>query len=202
MDSINSVITHYNSALTLFLAFGALIISLFYAITTTKMAKETTALRKETAELRKIETTPHIVVYIIFEPHRVTAFDIIISNVGRGPAYDINFNILCDESILRSKNVMIVDVELFRHVDFLPQGEKLRMFFGSAIEMLEQPKLEAFIIETSYRDKEGNKYEEKFNINISAFENVKVLTSSVESDISRTLKEIEKAIKALSRNDS
>lgn len=97
---------------------------------------------------------------------------------------------------------MIVDVELFRHVDFLPQGEKLRMFFGSAIEMLEQPKLEAFIIETSYRDKEGNKYEEKFNINISAFENVKVLTSSVESDISRTLKEIEKAIKALSRNDS
>lgn len=122
---------------------------------------------RETASLRKAETDPDIALYI--EPRRFqnSFFDVVIRNVGRGPAYNVSF--VLDEYWAGKRDSPFYEMALFRDgLKYLAPDQELRSFVGTYRDLDHGP----LTITVTYYSKAGTKHPsmEPFTIDVGQFE--------------------------------
>jgi hypothetical protein len=156
-------------------AFGSLI----GAVSTLAIAFLTVFLWLENRALRKAGSEPKVVAHFEIHPNGSGALDIALSNVGTGPARDVQFSFKADEDDF-SQYEINHDYSLERSdITLIPQGGKLSFLFAIGFRLY-RPKgfkngdplrpLKPFVINVRWRSLDRKKsYSEDYVMDISQF---------------------------------
>lgn len=90
---------------------------------------------RETIKLRKVETEPEISVYL---QGYQNILELVIKNIGRGAAYNLNWEYDRDAPLLvkiREGNVDFDNIEFFRGWDYMAPNQEIRLLFGRALSL-------------------------------------------------------------------
>ena len=158
-------------------AFSTLSIALFAIVT----AFLTWRLASENRLLRKAGTEPRVVAYL--KPDLgsyVPLVDLVLANVGNGPAQNVDYRIDGEEKQFRDYDTKFLPHDARYQFSFLPQGESIHMVLGgyelfgcdangnkSAI-----PPFPAFEITVQYENMIGKAYDDTFSLDVSDFSNM------------------------------
>jgi hypothetical protein len=181
--SIESLLTIIFSALV---AFSTVI----YAILTWKLVNET-------IKLRKAQTEPKISIRIEPNERCVYYCDMIIENIGLGPAYDITFKLVNDVRDFHDKPLAELNI-IKNGIKYLSHGSK-RQFFLSQFSKLKESEdfRDSFDIKVFYKNGQNDQKEEVFKIDFSEFFGISKLGESPMNSIASSLEKIEKKIQSL-----
>ncbi len=175
-----------------------IIFSALVAISTVVYAILTWRLVNETIQLRKAQTEPKISIRI--EPSENCMFycDMIIENIGLGPAYDINFQL--DTDITDYHKKPLSDMNMIKNgIQYLaPCTRRQFLFTKFTDETKETAKFhDSFLIKVIYKNCQNETIEEGFTIDFSEFIDITKLGESPMYSIAKSLEKIEKKIPSL-----
>lgn len=118
--------TWFDQNVNMINAFSALATSL----ATIAMAVLTVSLVRENRALRKAGTEPEVVAHLRPHPHGNGAIQFVLENIGKGPAYNVSFQLDYDNEDFINHNVLIDNDEKRSIISVLPQGEKIITLLG------------------------------------------------------------------------
>lgn len=164
-----------------------LLIAAMVAVATVVTTWLNQRLVRETASLRQAETDPDIALDI--EPRRFQSsfFDVVIRNVGRGPAYNLSF--VLDKYWAGRPGSPFYEMALFRDgLTYLAPDQELRSFVGTYRD-LDHGQL---TITVTYFGKAGTKqtFMERFTIDVGQFEGTLEVGAPPERKATRALERI------------
>jgi len=152
---------------------------------------------KETKKLREAQTEPKV--FITFQPReRRYIVDMIIQNVGLGPAYEINFEINPDFEYLKGKSFSDISI-MKRGINQLGPNQKYEFFLVDLQKKLWKPDLKYFEVKVTYKNSVGKTYEDLYPIDLSQLDDYSLIgTDSPFYDIASDLNFIAEEISFLS----
>jgi hypothetical protein len=109
-------------------------------------------LARETRELRRAGTEPDVVAYLLPHPVHLIVINVVIANVGQGPARDVEVEFEADPSDFSSHNVRYPAGVKRRVAAVLPQGERYVQVFGAGEDLHKPTPLKDFTIRVHYTD--------------------------------------------------
>lgn len=113
----------YDSLLTLLFTAVVAIATVIYAILTWKLVSET-------IKMRKVQTEPHMSIAIEPRDDSIGIIDLIVQNIGLGPAYNVTFDIQPDFDLTETSKLSEIGVFKYGLKYFAP-GQKRKMFLTS-----------------------------------------------------------------------
>ena len=81
-------------------------------------------LEKDNRRLRELENEPHLVAYLLPNPRDRSIANVVIANVGKGPAFNVKISIDPPDYSLETHGVMLPQYKDDAIISCLPQGEK------------------------------------------------------------------------------
>lgn len=148
----------------------------------------------ENRKLRKMGIMPNVIIYIRSDK-RIPFFNLYISNIGLGPAFNVTFNINKADEIIKKYQVKLPGYNSIQRIETLPQGDNIMTYFGSALDLLKDTKLPEIEINIQYRNIFGIIKKNKSIIDVSSFEGMGRIGTPYEQEISKDLKEISRTLK-------
>ncbi len=143
----------------------------------------------ETIRLRRAGTEPDIAVYLDEHPESAQMMNIIVHNIGSGPAYNVRFDISPDEPFFREYRLSTTGV--FKGKKYIAPGQRFRSFFATGVN---PPKKDGrpivFTVVAHYQNKDGESRHESYEINPGDFTNALVGSGSLEKQQSDSIKKI------------
>ncbi len=114
-------------------------------------------LAKENRLLRKACTEPEVAVFLKSDARRNHASNLVLANVGQGPAKNVVFIIRASKTDFESHEVSSVlpTYSAIKAASFLPQGDSIESFFGMSPLLSQPPQLQPFEVEVTYEDLRG-----------------------------------------------
>ena len=142
----------------------------------------TRTLAKENRLLRKAETEPEVVAYLLPDSESRYAIYFVLANVGRGPARNVEFSLDRDAKDFETHDVSDhLNMNASPKVaTLLPQGERIKSFFGIATALLNEPKLRPFDVSIAYEDLKRNTYTSKLSLDVAVLDWISWLEKSGE----------------------
>ena len=169
-------------ALTVIFTFIVAISTVVYAILTWKLVSETRA-------LRKAQTEPKLSISLENNKVAFGFVDLVIKNIGYGPAYNISFKVEPDFEY--QKGEFLSELGLIKHgIKYLAPQQEYRFFLTSLVGKFDEFKNERFSIFAKYYDALENQFEDTFLIEFSHFEGLSQLGSPPLPEIAKELKKI------------
>jgi len=169
-------------ALTVIFSFLVAISTVFYAILTWKLVSET-------KKLRKAQTEPKLSIIIENNDVAFGFLDMIIKNVGYGPAYNITFKVQPDFEY--EKGHFLSELGAIKYgIKYLAPNQEYRFFFTSLIGRFKELQNVTFNIFTEYCDSSETKFKDEFFIEFSHFDNLSRLGSPPLPEIAKELKKV------------
>jgi hypothetical protein len=160
--------------------------------TTLVLAATTFWYARLTRSLVKAGTEPQVIAYLIPDTRHINLIHFVISNVGRGPAYNVSFEIVSGGDDLLEHQARLN--ESVAPLGILPQDEKIQMFFGMAFTLLKEPRLKPVEVRVTYSNSRGKKRNEKFRLDVYQFVGMGKVGKEPEEEIADALKSIESHI--------
>lgn len=155
----------------------------------------THSLVKENRRLRKIGEEPKIVAYLNGDSENAAMINLELMNVGRGPAMKIAFEFQIEERFYTGNSYILSGDYDRKPFDFLPQDEKIIMFFSSGMHVLKKgDELQPFTVKVTWENMKGHEYMEEYILDVCQFRGIAIPTSSIERDIADSLKKISKRL--------
>lgn len=159
MDSLNQ----YAGALNLLFAAVVAISTVVYALLTWRLVTETRL-------MRRAQTTPKVAVFYKNRDEWIGLLDIVIQNIGLGPAYDVRFEIRPLTSGTGTDKLLKELEE--RHVfstglRFFAAGQSYNAFFTNLIEDFEEKMAAQIRIKVSYKDATGAMHADEYVLDFS-----------------------------------
>jgi hypothetical protein len=156
----------------------------------------TRSLVKETKKLREAQTEPKISIRIEPNEHCMLYCDMIIQNIGLGPAYDLNFNISPDIKNFDEKPLSELNI-IKNGIKYLAPSAKRQFFLTQFSKQSKENReiQESFGIEVTYKDGQDKILKEHFTIDFSEFMGLTKLGESPMYSIAESLKEIGRKIR-------
>jgi hypothetical protein len=153
----------------------------------------TNSLVKETKKLREAQTQPKLSVTIKQREECASLIDLVIENIGAGPAYRIQFNVKSQFKADRGK--LLSDLNLFRNgLSYLAPRQSVQFFLTSLFENFKEKIANPLILDVTYLDAANNKHTDSFQIDFSWLEGLIYLS---EPDMPKSLEGIEKNTKEI-----
>ena len=175
------------SAFTVIFSALVALATLVYAILTWKLVSET-------RKMREAQTEPNISVTIQPSEKWMEIVDMIIQNIGLGPAYNIKFEINPDFKTFTGK--FLSEYGFMKNgLNFFASNQKFQFFLVSLVEYF--PK-ETFEIKVTYQNSIGKTYEDLYLIDFSQFEELSQLGNAQLDEIAETLEKIQTDIHLIS----
>lgn len=141
------------------LTFVLAIITGIYAYLTWKMVNET-------KRMREIQSEPNISVYFKSKDEYIGFIDLIIRNIGRGPAFNIKLSVSPDFQY--SDRMNISELNLFKNgIHHLAPDQQISFFLNSLPAMIEKKLCMRFDISVKYEDTVGNGFQNSYNIDLN-----------------------------------
>lgn len=155
-----------------------LIFSGVVAVSTVIYALLTWSLVSETKRMRKAQTNPFV--SVISEPSEqwINLTDLVIRNIGLGPAYDIKFRITPDFEYVCGKFLSNVRV-MKDGIPYLAPGQEIRFQLTELIVDYDKKIKSPFCIYTIYKNYNKENFEEPFNIDLSVWDQLIVGPSDI-----------------------
>lgn len=183
--------------------------NLITATATAVLALLTGILWFENRSLRKAGSSPEIVAYLLPHPDGNGGVHFVLANVGRGPAFNIAFDLDYDEDDFKAHGARLLNDPQRRPISVLPQDEKIRALIGISFELYGKigekdiGPLKPFKVRLAYNDVFGNKRKHERTLDIRQFEGLLgVLEKSNERKVSEALERIEKHMASIARQSS
>lgn len=170
--------------------------SIIMAATTVAIACLTRSTVIENKLLRKMGDSPSITIYATPNKRYISAIDLVIANVGTGPAFDVTVEFLAEFREFDLRNLKSIPRGKVGLLKALPQGEKINTFFGTHYEVNEKHgKLDDFSIKTTYKNSKNEQFEKTIIISTNDFFWISELGEDPLSIIAKSLTSIEKKLK-------
>jgi len=115
------------------------IFSFIVAISTVVYAILTWRLVSETRKMREAQTEPKIFITIQPREEWINFIDMIIQNIGLGPAYDIQFKVEPDFKITKSRSLSEIGF-IKNGLKYLAPNQKIKFFLTNLAENFEEKK--------------------------------------------------------------
>ena len=133
--------------------------TLVYAILTWKLVSET-------KRMREAQTEPKISISIQPREESINMVDIIIQNIGLGPAYNIAFEL--DGDFYFFKDRLFSDIGFIKKgIKYLAPNQKKQSFLTSMTENYEEKQEISIGIDVNYKNSSGKAYYDNYTINFS-----------------------------------
>lgn len=164
--------------------------TIVYAILTWRLVSET-------KKMRKVQTEPKISVIVQPKEEWIGFIDMIIQNIGLGPAYDIKFEIEPDYEKFDGK--LLSEYGFIKNgLKYFGPNQKMQFFFTDLSENYEEKRKHSFEIKVSYQNSVGNSYEDIYIIDFSQFDGLDQLGNPPLHEIADNIKRIQTDIKLIS----
>ena len=116
-------------------------------------------LSQDNRALRRVGTEPEVVAYLGLDPRSGFLVNLVLENVGQGPACDVEFFVDADPKDFADHEVMYVTAGTTRKVrSLLPQAERVERLMGVENRLFsedEEARLQPFRVEVSYSNLRG-----------------------------------------------
>lgn len=194
MQEVLDFISQNQGSLSLLFSFIVTISTVVYAILTWRLVSET-------QKMREMQIEPKM--SIILQPREewIGLLDLIIQNIGLGPAYDVLFtaepDFYCDPKRPLSQ------VGIFQNgLPYLAPNQKYQFFLTSTADRYEELKKNPFFIHVTYKDCRDKMYTDKFYIDFGQFDGMLQLGKPPLHKIARDLEYLQRDIHRLSTGSS
>jgi len=175
----------------------AVAFSAVVAIATIVYAILTWRLVSETRKMREAQTEPKISVTIQPREEWISLIDMVIQNIGLGPAYNIKFEIKPDFEY--AKGNFLSELGLIKSgLRYLAPNQKLQFFLTSMIENFEEKTKKPFKVKVTYQNSMGKKYEDAYVIDFSQLIGLRRLGRPPLYEIAKNIEKIKEDLHLLS----
>lgn len=178
-----------SGAFTILFSFIVASATVVYAILTCKLVTET-------KKMREVQTEPKF--SVIFQPREewINFIDLVIKNIGLGPAYNIKFKINPDFEY--RKGHFLSKLNFMKGIKYLAPNQKMQFFLTSLVENFEDKIKTPFKIKVTYNNKTGKTYTETFTIDFFELVGLGQLGEPPLYKISKNIEKIQQEIHHLS----
>jgi hypothetical protein len=183
--------------------------NLVTAAATAVLAILTGVLWIENRSLRKAGSAPEVVAYLLPHPDGHGGVHFVLANVGRGPAFNVTFDLDYDEDDFKAHRVMLLNDPQRSPISVLPQDEKIRALIGISFQLYGKigpndiGPLMPFKVRITFYNVVGRKINRKRVIDIRQFAGLHgVLEKSNERKISEALEKLEKQMTLIAKQSS
>lgn len=175
----------------------AVIFSAVVAVATIVYAILTWRLVSETRKMREAQTEPKVSVTIQPREEWINFIDMVIQNIGLGPAHNIKFNVKPDFEYAKEK--FLSELGFMKNgLRYLAPNQKLQFFLTSMIENFEEKTKKPFEIRVTYQNSVGKKYEDVYIIDFSQLIGLSQLGEPSLYKIAKNIEKIQEDIYHLS----
>ena len=137
---------------------------------------------------------PLVIVYE--DPEKLPEVDLVVQNIGSGPAKDISFEF--SSPIQSSDGFVLSDLNIFREgTTSLAPGTRITCYWDNLENLL--PKFEAeagvpehIVVTTRYKDLAGDSYETKWDIHPTVYEGIRNLDPKDMTDLVEAVENLSK----------
>ncbi|MEW6095132.1 MAG: hypothetical protein AB1567_01205 [bacterium] len=145
---------------------------------------------EEIKQVRKSENMPYVLVDIKPKVGQIQVLEVVIRNIGGGPAFNLNCKFTPDVIYREKPKVTLSELPIFKNLNVLPPKEEIKFFFAPALEYMKdttKPKeIEVFV---SYRDIFEEVHNDSFHIDLKV-RNILLFTE--EKGLNDLAKEVER----------
>ena len=156
-------------------------------------------LYRENRLLRKAGTEPEVVAYLAMDSRNNGAIDFVLSNIGQGPAMNVQFSLDMDNDDVERHDVILANQPDRKPVSVLPQSERFQSFLGMGYLMLREPKLKLFKVNIKYENVRGDRRDSTHLLDVSQFDGYSSLGKPPEVKIADSLEKIERILRSSAR---
>jgi hypothetical protein len=145
---------------------------------------------EEIKQIRKAECMPYVLIDIKPKEKQVQVLEVIIRNIGGGPAFNLNCKFTPDVIYRQNPKITISDLPIFKNLKVLPPKEEIRFFFATALEyMKDATKPKEFEVFVSYEDMFKEVHNDSFHIDLKVRS---ILLFTEEKGLDDVAKEVER----------
>jgi hypothetical protein len=157
---------------------------------------------RETTALRKVETDPLLAVYIQAEDESIHTANLVIQNIGRGPAYNLRWEFNNGDPLVkfllkRSHPINLPNMGFFKGWRYMAPSQKYDTFIGSFVELLKSQEDIHMDINTSYENRRGETFRQSFRIDPTDYWGRIVSKPKSFPDLIRATEGIEKSLREI-----
>ena len=182
-------------------SFLTLLLAAVVAITTIAYAGFTWKLVSETIKMRKVQTEPHISITMQPREDKFGLIDMVVQNIGLGPAYNIRFDITTDFELLTNKQLS--DIGFFKNgIQYFAPNDKRQFFLANAYQKYDELMSTKIQITAKYNNGAGTNYSSPYIIDFSEFENLISVGESPISEIANSLDKMKSDIHNIAGGNS
>lgn len=167
--------------------------TLIYALLTWKLVSET-------RKMREVQTEPKISVSIQQSEEAINCNEMIIQNIGSGPAKNVNFQIDPDFEYMHGRFLSKLNL-MNKGLEYLAPNQKIQFFLTDVREDFEKKTKTPFEIKVTYQNIIGKTYERKYIIDLSIFVGLPQLGEPPLYKIAKNIESIQKDVNRLSTGD-
>lgn len=179
-----------SGALIAIFSFILAIITLIYVILTRKLVLE----NKKT---REVLNAPKVITVIEPSPERASLVEMVLKNIGFGPAFNIVIKVEPDLFCYSGKKLLSEHSFVKRGISYLAPGDKFRHFLNEASDMKKEEIETIYKGSLTYKDVYGKVYNSNFVIDFSARDDTRFIGR--KNKLEESLKKIQEDIHALAK---
>jgi len=171
------------------------------AMATVVYAVLTSKLVRETRNLREAQTEPHIEVFYRMRDEWMSLIDVVVKNIGAGPAYDLRFEVTAVETN-EATEVLLKRLGEFKSISsgisFLGPGQEFSSFWTNMTDQFEK-KIEAqLLVKSTCRSTTGASYERQHIIDFSELKGIQRIGEPPLLKIAKSLEKLQQDVQYLS----
>lgn len=197
MEGAIELLNRNAGAISLLLALVVAAATVFYALLTHRLVEET-------RRMREVQTEPALALRLEPSEHGVNFVNLVVENVGQGPARNIRFKAAPD--FRRFRNQHVSDWGIFRHgLNYMAPGQKITLFLTSVLDDVhkgrEMRELN-FDVEVSFETPAGRVSREVFPLHFDSLEGYGTIGTPPLIEIAQSIKKMETQIGHLASGSS
>jgi hypothetical protein len=159
----------------------------------------TITLATDNRRLRKAGTEPEVVAYLLPDQRHLNMLNLVVANVGRGPARNVVLEFVGDLDTLQKKGARLLARSKLPILPVLPQDERFVQLFGNCLDIFDGDQAPPdFTIKVNFETSSGAPKSTTSRVSISDFLGVS-RGQSPEHEIAEALKQIAKSIDSMER---
>ena len=163
------------------------------ANSSSESSEATKLLAQESRRAREDEYKPRVSARLKPSSHHGEFIRLVVANLGRGPAVDLEIKLECDEDDFTKHEVMPIR-GTSAPIGFLSRGESDTYSLGTSRSLFADPPIKPFAVVLRYKDLDGNSYDDRVNLDIKQFKGLTWPGASVAWRQMQALERIDKQV--------